>query len=554
MRYNPRRMITLHRHPRSQRPAAHLHARPSSRASPRAAACSCPSGCRSSRVDGDRRAWRRCRTTSARRACTRPSASTSPPRASREIAAAAYGDNFDDPAVAPVREAAPGRFVLELWHGPTLAFKDMALQCMPLFFSEALEQAHASGAHRASTSSSWSRPRATPAWRRSTASPIAPTRASACTTRTPASAPCRSCRWSRSPATTSPCSAWTATSTPARAPSRRSSTTAPSPPSWPAGTAWRSPRPTPSTGAGCMPQIAYYVSAYADMVARGAVAAGDPLDVCVPTGNFGNILAAYYAKRMGVPLGRLLCASNANKVLADFIATGVYDISHRGLVKTPSPSHGHPRLVQPRAPALRPLRRRRPHPPLDEGPQGDRPLLRRRRHADERCTAEFTGAWVDNDTCLQTIGGVQREHGYLLDPHTAVAWKVAEELGGADAPVLIVSTAHWSKFAADVVRGLRGVPAGAPIPGAGPDIGLLDRRHRAGAGRHGAAAAAGRARAPGALRRARRARPRGRGGQPARLAGRLSALAALSSGRGSARPSPRRTRLPRRRARSCVRA
>src|SRR5674476_1292483 len=67
-----------------------------------------------------------------------------------------------------------------------------------------------------------------------------------------------------------------------------------------------------------------------------------------------------------------------------------------------------------------------------------------------------------------------RDSGYLLDPHTAVAWKVAEELGGEDAPVLIVSTANWSKFATDVVRGLRGVPAGAPIPGAGPDIGLRD--------------------------------------------------------------------------------
>jgi threonine synthase len=62
-----------------------------------------------------------------------------------DIAFAAYGESFDDPAVAPVREVAPGRFVLELWHGPTLAFKDMALQCMPLFFSQALEQAHADG-------------------------------------------------------------------------------------------------------------------------------------------------------------------------------------------------------------------------------------------------------------------------------------------------------------------------------------------------------------------------------------------------------------------------
>jgi threonine synthase len=64
----------------------------------------------------------------------------------RRIAAQAYGPNFDDPEIAPVRDVAPGRHVLELWHGPTLAFKDMALQCMPLYFSEALEQAHAKGA------------------------------------------------------------------------------------------------------------------------------------------------------------------------------------------------------------------------------------------------------------------------------------------------------------------------------------------------------------------------------------------------------------------------
>ena len=92
----------------------------------------------------------------------------------------------------------------------------------------------------------------------------------------------------------------------------------------------------------------------------------------------------------------------------------------------------------------------------------------------EKLRASFVGAWVDNDTCLQVIGRVQREQGYLLDPHTAVAWEAAERLAG-DAPVLIASTAHWSKFAADVVRGLTGVPAGAPVPGAADDLELLDR-------------------------------------------------------------------------------
>jgi threonine synthase len=92
----------------------------------------------------------------------------------------------------------------------------------------------------------------------------------------------------------------------------------------------------------------------------------------------------------------------------------------------------------------------------------------------ETLRASFGPAWVDNDTCLATIGRVQREQGYLLDPHTAVAWEAAERLAG-DAPVLIASTAHWSKFAADVVRGLTGVPAGAPVPGAAHDLELLDR-------------------------------------------------------------------------------
>src|SRR5450756_1932513 len=182
-----------------------------------------------------------------------------------------------------------------------------------------------------------------------------------------------------------------------------------------------------------MPQIAYYVSAYADMVARGAVGAGEPLDVCVPTGNFGNILAAYYAKRMGVPLGRLLCASNANKVLADFIATGVYDIAARSLVKTPSPNIerllydlcGDAALIKQWMTELK-----------ETGCFAVDDATR------AKLQAEVTGAWVDNDTCLRTIGRVQREHGYLLDPHTAVAWKVAEELGGKEAPVLIVSTAN----------------------------------------------------------------------------------------------------------------
>jgi threonine synthase len=390
----------------------------------------------------------------------------------RDIAAAAYGDNFDDPAVAPVREAAPGRFVLELWHGPTLAFKDMALQCMPLFFSEALEQAHASGA----TDLDFLILVAT-----SGDTGVAALNGFADRAHT------RICVYypdagvsalQELQMVTQPGDNLTVFRLDGDFDACQNAVKAVfDDGAFAAELAGRHGLALSSANSinwgRLMPQIAYYVSAYADMVARGALSAGDPLDVCVPTGNFGNILAAYYAKRMGVPLGRLLCASNANKVLADFIATGIYDISDRGLVKTPSPSMdilissnlerllydlcGNAALIRQWMKDLR------------KGGRFSVDVATR-----ERLKAEFTGAWVDNDTCLQTIGRVQHEHGYLLDPHSAVAWKVTEELGDARTPTLIVSTAHWSKFAADVVRGLRGLPAGAPIPGAGPDIGLLD--------------------------------------------------------------------------------
>ncbi len=390
----------------------------------------------------------------------------------REIATAAYGDNFDDPAVAPVCEAAPGRFVLELWHGPTLAFKDMALQCMPLFFSEALDQAHASG----STSLDFLILVAT-----SGDTGVAALNGFADRAHT------KICVYypdagvsalQELQMVTQPGDNLTVFRLDGDFDDCQGAVKAVFDDGvFAAELAAQHGLALSSANSinwgRLMPQIAYYVSAYADMVASGAVGAGDPLDVCVPTGNFGNILAAYYAKRMGVPLGRLLCASNANKVLADFIATGIYDIAERGLVKTPSPSMdilvssnlerllfdlcGNAALI------------RQWMKDLKKAGRFSVDVATR-----ERLKAEFTGAWVDNDTCLQTIGRVQREHGYLLDPHTAVAWKVAEELGDARTPTLIVSTAHWSKFAADVVRGLRGVPAGTPIPGASPDIGLLD--------------------------------------------------------------------------------
>jgi threonine synthase len=391
----------------------------------------------------------------------------------RAIAAAAYGDNFDDAQIAPIREVAPGRFVLELWHGPTLAFKDMALQCMPLFFSQALAQAHAGGsteldflilvatsgdtgvaalngfADRANTRICVYYPEAG---------------VSALQELQMVTQQGDNVMVFRLDGDFDACqSAVKAVFDDAGfarelAEQYGLATSSANSINW----------------GRLMPQIVYYLSAYADMVAERALPAGAPLDVCVPTGNFGNILAAYYAKLMGAPLGRLFCACNANRVLADFLATGVYDISARRLVKTASPSMDI--LISSN------LERLLYHLCGDSGAirRWMTELKTTGRFAVDPATraklsAEFSAGWVDDEACLQTIGRVQREHGYLLDPHTAVAWEAAGVLRDEDAPVLIVSTAHWSKFAADVVRGLEGIAPGMPVPGAGDDIELLDR-------------------------------------------------------------------------------
>jgi threonine synthase len=211
-----------------------------------------------------------------------------------------------------------------------------------------------------------------------------------------------------------------------------------------------------------LPQIVYYISAYADMVAAGGVIAGAEMDVAVPTGNFGNILAGYYARRMGVPIGRLLCASNENNVLTDFIATGLYDISSRAFVTTPSPSmdilisSNLERLLFELTQNAAVVREWMADLARDGRFQVDRGTFAAMREV-------FLGDWVSNAESLKVIERVWATERYLLDPHTAVAWEIAERMTG-DNPVLVVSTAHWAKFGVDVYKALVGLPYSDPLP------------------------------------------------------------------------------------------
>ncbi len=394
------------------------------------------------------------------------------------ICTQAYGDNFDDAAVAPVRRVGD-RFVLELWHGPTLAFKDMALQCMPLFFSEALQMAHAAGTTDldylilvatsgdtgvAALNGYADRPHTSIVVYYPDAGVSAVQEAQMITQ------PGDNLSVFRLDGDFDDCQnavkAVFDDAHFARELAQRH------------GLALSSAN---SINWGrLLPQVVYYLSAYADMVAAGDLRAGDPLDVCVPTGNFGNILAAYYAQRCGAPIRRLLCASNTNNVLTDFISTGTYDIASRRLVKTPSPSMDI--LVSSNLERLLfHLAGKANGSPSASGADAQDlagPAAQVREWMTQlKDTGRFTvneavrarlqtlliGAWVDDDTCLRTIESVYHEYGYLLDPHTAVGWKVAEGLA-QDVPVLVASTAHWSKFAADTLRALTGTPAGHPLP------------------------------------------------------------------------------------------
>ena len=203
------------------------------------------------------------------------------------------------------------------------------------------------------------------------------------------------------------------------------------------------------------PQVMYYYRAYADLVGAGRIHAGDKVDYVVPTGNFGDILAGYFAKEMGLPVGRLVCASNANNVLTDFLRTGRYD-RRRPFYKTVSPSmdilvssnlerllyllSGDDRLV---AGLMKQLNEQGAY----EVPAGMLDKLREL----------FWAGCCDDAGAKAAIGGVWAKEHYLCDTHTAVAWNVAQQYKKENPDhnaVVVLSTASPYKFPAAVLEGI----------------------------------------------------------------------------------------------------
>ncbi len=204
-----------------------------------------------------------------------------------------------------------------------------------------------------------------------------------------------------------------------------------------------------------VPQVVYYFSAYADMLDKGDITLGEEINVCVPTGNFGNILAAYYAKRMGLPIGKLICASNMNNVLTDFIETGVYD-KNRAFHTTISPSmdilissnlerllyliSGDSKLVAGYMESLK-----------NEGKYEVTESIKK------VVSENFAGGYCSDEDSKKTIGEHKAKYGYTMDTHTADAVKVYDDYvlrTGDTRKTVIASTASPFKFNEAVLTAL----------------------------------------------------------------------------------------------------
>ena len=367
---------------------------------------------------------------------------------------AAYAD-FDDPSIAPVKRLDESTHVLELFHGPTLAFKDIALKLLPHLISLAAQKNDESREISILVATSGDTGKAAlegfkdvPGTSCSVFYPhggISPIQELQMTTTGGGNTHAIGVKGNFDEAQSGVKRLFTNEDFHQKM-----------------NALGKLPSSANSINFGRLaPQVVYYFTAYTDLVTSGAIRMGQPLNFVVPTGNFGNILAGYYAKEMGLPIGRLICASNRNNVLSDFFNDGIY-YTHRTFFKTLSPSMDI--LISSNLERL-----------LYEIVDRDATLVKTwmdllancgsfsigaQRLAELRKT--FWAGFADDTMTTREIRRVFERKGYLLDPHTAVASHVLEEYREATndhATAVLVSTASPYKFPEAVLSAVQGSAA-----------------------------------------------------------------------------------------------
>ena len=207
-----------------------------------------------------------------------------------------------------------------------------------------------------------------------------------------------------------------------------------------------------------VPQIVYYISSYAELVKDGEITLGEKVNIVVPTGNFGNILAAYYAKHMGIPVNKLICASNINNVLTDFINTGVYD-RNRHFYPTVSPSMDI--LISSNLERLLYIMTGKNDTLISEwfGKLSAEGKYEVSDDVKVKLSDEFCAGFCDDEQTKATIHEIYEKYSYTCDTHTAVAVKVYEDYKkstGDTTKTIIASTASPYKFSAAVLEAIEG--------------------------------------------------------------------------------------------------
>ncbi|MDR1588593.1 MAG: threonine synthase [Oscillospiraceae bacterium] len=368
---------------------------------------------------------------------------------------------FDGDGAAPVRRLADGDFFLELWHGPTCAFKDMALQIMPRFLTSAMEK---TGDTRdvcvlVATSGDTGKAalegfRDVPRTRIMVFYPrdgVSAVQRLQMTAQEGGNVNVAAVEGNFDDAQTGVKRIFADAGFRERLASRGVFLSSANSINW----------------GRLLPQIVYYVSAYCDLVSGGHIRRGEYVNFCVPTGNFGNILAGYYAKKMGLPIGKLICASNRNDVLTQFINTGVYD-RNREFFPTISPSmdilvsSNLERLLY----ELSGCDGRAVSGYMDALARDGVYAVGER--ARELVADGFACGSCGDGDARRVIADTFERYGYLLDPHTAVAYGVLtryRERTGDTAPTVVVSTASPYKFCGSVLEAL-----GHTVSADGPEL------------------------------------------------------------------------------------